>query len=112
MILLDENQQLVYDCGQRPSGRTRETLIQANATCFYASQDVLYRFNDKGTLFLISLSRPLFHSLHVKKWERELFQRERRVATDDAVIRDVGCGKSCVYMDGHSFYIPTELMFR
>ena len=112
MILLDEHMQLVHDEEQQPSDQLRESLIRCNSMCAYASKDLLYRFNDRGDLFVVSLSRPNFHSIAVKNWEREVFRRERRLALDNMVIRDIGCEQSRVYLDGFSFTVPTELLLR
>lgn len=112
MILLDEHLTLVHDEDQEPSQGIRDSLCKCNMTCAYAGESVLYRFNDKGDLFIAFLSSPKFHSIHIRHWELQLFKRERRLATDKFVVRDVGCANSKVYLDDCSFTVPTELLLR
>lgn len=112
MTLLDQNQKLIHDEDNVPSEQIRTALVRTGAQCFYAGEDVLYRFNDKGTLFLYSLSRPKFHSVALSRSDLEFFKRDGRVANATAVVRDVGCQRSMVYLEGYSFYVPTELLLR
>lgn len=112
LILLDENLKLVHDESEEPSETIREALIKCRVMCVYADTNTLYRFTDKGELFLYSLSKPKFHSAVLNRWDLEVFKRERRLATESLVVRDLGCEKSQIYMDNCSFAVPTELLVR
>lgn len=112
MILLDEHLALVHDEEAEPSEAIRTSLMECGAVCTYAEPDILYRFDDKDVLFVASLSRPKFHTVSFDRWDRKSFQRSRRLATDQLVVRDIGCEKSMVYLDDYSFTIPTELLLR
>lgn len=112
MILLDENRQIVHDEDSPPSDSIKEALVNQNAMCFYANEDVLYHFYPDGSLSLFSLSRPKFHVVRLSRFDLDFFCKEGRVATKDVVVRDVGCERSMVYMEGYSFYVPTELLHR
>lgn len=112
MILLDEHQSVVHDEETEPSGAIKASLLKCNVMCAYADESLLYRFNNKGDLFLVSLSRPKFHTAHLSAWDLANFKKEHRVATEKFVVRDIGCGRSCVYLDAYSFYVPTELLLR
>ena len=48
----------------------------------------------------------------LSRFDLDFFCKEGRVATKDAVVRDVGCERSMVYLEGHSFHVPTELLRR
>ena len=112
MILLDENLKIVHDEVNEPGEKIRQSLIQCNAMCAYLGENILYRFNDRGDLFLVFLSKPKFHSVHLGRWDREVFRRERRLASDTMVVRDIGCEQSRIYLDDYSFVVPTELLLR
>lgn len=112
MILLDENLKIVHDEEEAPSEKIRESLIRNNATCFYASEDVLYHFCSNGSLSIYSLADTKIHAVTLSPYDLDFFRKERRVATGAAVVRDIGCEQSRVYLEDCSFSIPTELLFR
>lgn len=112
VILLDENQQIIHDEDTTPSEGIKKALLGQDAVCFHANEDVLYHFYPDGSLSLYSLSKPKFHTVMLSRFDLDFFCKEGRVATKDAVVRDVGCERSMVYLEGHSFYVPTELLRR
>ena len=112
MILLDENQQIIHDEDTDPNEGIKKALISQNAMCFHANDDVLFHFYPDGSLSLYSLSKPKFKTVMLSRLDLDFFCKEGRVATKDAVVRDVGCERSMVYMEEHSFYVPTELLHR
>ena len=112
MILLDENLEIVHDEAEPPSDAIRESLIRSNAVCSYARKDILYRFCSNGSLSLYSLSDAKIRTVTLSAYDLAFFRKERRVATGTAIVRDIGCEQSRVYMEDCSFCIPTELLFR
>lgn len=112
MILLDENLKIIHDGTEQPSEGIRKSLIQNNAVCFYAGEDTLYHFCADGSLALYFIAKPKFRAVTLSPYDLAFFRKERRVATAAAVVRDIGCERSMVYLEDCSFSVPTELLFR
>lgn len=111
MTLLDEHGCFVYDEPEGPSAQLRETIRRCGPICSYATENVLYTFDDSGTLSLFFVEDRI-RPCHLPPATLDRFQRDGRAVFPDGVVRDVGGGIVRVYLDDTSFCIPKELLYK